>query len=322
MQPSISPHAKEFVPGTIEVIDPATGKRKKVSHLYKTELCSSFMETGACQYGAACLFAHGTSDLRKPKSHPKYKTKLCTSFSSSGTCAFGDACVFIHDAASQKRPAKTSKKTKAISSVDSPKTSKKLITALSAPKEIDSSDSSVSPEEGRKLSHHASAEIEKESSTLEFRRHRKSGSLELRFSASGPLPSSFVRSTSLERGRKIVLVSDDAPISPRSPWKFVFSPSDQVLSEPVKASDPESRAIQPRKMLKAAVSTEETEFEQLSKKFSKLLDPPKPFFDFATSTESKEPASSKATTPKTGGGLLDVSRFGPRLFMPPGNKTM
>mmetsp|Transcript_7979 Transcript_7979/g.18503 ORF Transcript_7979/g.18503 Transcript_7979/m.18503 type:complete len:439 (-) Transcript_7979:183-1499(-) len=33
--------------------------------VFKTRLCSTFLEKGSCWYGAACSFAHGKSDLRK-----------------------------------------------------------------------------------------------------------------------------------------------------------------------------------------------------------------------------------------------------------------
>ncbi|CAI5977210.1 unnamed protein product [Closterium sp. NIES-64] len=44
--------------------------------LYKTELCRSWEETGACRYGGKCQFAHGRDELRAVARHPKYKTEM------------------------------------------------------------------------------------------------------------------------------------------------------------------------------------------------------------------------------------------------------
>lgn len=65
-------------------------------NLYKTELCRSFVETGACRYGFKCQFAHGRGELRPVLRHPKYKTEICKTFHSTGTCPYGIRCRFIH----------------------------------------------------------------------------------------------------------------------------------------------------------------------------------------------------------------------------------
>jgi len=65
-------------------------------NLYKTELCRSFCETGACRYGHKCQFAHGEHELRPVMRHPKYKTETCKTFSNTGTCPYGNRCRFIH----------------------------------------------------------------------------------------------------------------------------------------------------------------------------------------------------------------------------------
>eukprot|EP01128_Nolandella_sp_AFSM9_P009899 TRINITY_DN659_c0_g1_i2.p1 TRINITY_DN659_c0_g1~~TRINITY_DN659_c0_g1_i2.p1 ORF type:complete len:212 (-),score=48.03 TRINITY_DN659_c0_g1_i2:77-712(-) len=52
--------------------------------LFKTEVCRSFQETGACRYGSKCQFAHGESELRPVLRHPKYKTELCRTFETKG----------------------------------------------------------------------------------------------------------------------------------------------------------------------------------------------------------------------------------------------
>jgi len=79
-------------------------RRKKVNieeelakqSLYKTELCRSYVETGACRYGHKCQFAHGEHELRSILRHPKYKTEFCKRFTYNGICPYGNRCRFIH----------------------------------------------------------------------------------------------------------------------------------------------------------------------------------------------------------------------------------
>ncbi|EJW88147.1 hypothetical protein WUBG_00942 [Wuchereria bancrofti] len=64
---------------------------------YKTSLCKTFRETKKCDYGEACVFAHGEKELRPPpETHPKYKTQLCRNFSKWNYCPYGAKCLFIH----------------------------------------------------------------------------------------------------------------------------------------------------------------------------------------------------------------------------------
>jgi len=65
-------------------------------NLFKTELCQSWKETGACRYGPKCQFAHGKDELRPVIRHPKYKTEICKTFSTSGHCPYGKRCRFVH----------------------------------------------------------------------------------------------------------------------------------------------------------------------------------------------------------------------------------
>jgi len=65
-------------------------------NLYKTELCLSWAETGACRYGGKCQFAHGKQELRPVLRHPKYKTEVCKTFSNTGHCPYGKRCRFVH----------------------------------------------------------------------------------------------------------------------------------------------------------------------------------------------------------------------------------
>lgn len=64
---------------------------------YKTELCRSYQYNSHCGYGDACLYAHGTLDLRLYPRHPMYRTKQCFSFHHKGYCLYGTRCQFAHD---------------------------------------------------------------------------------------------------------------------------------------------------------------------------------------------------------------------------------
>jgi hypothetical protein len=65
--------------------------------LYKTELCRSWADTGTCNYGERCQFAHGTNDKRPIPRHPKYKTEACQSYHQTGYCAYGESFFYqIH----------------------------------------------------------------------------------------------------------------------------------------------------------------------------------------------------------------------------------
>ncbi|CAI5522377.1 unnamed protein product, partial [Closterium sp. Naga37s-1] len=55
--------------------DAAASAASPTNPLYKTELCRSWEETGACRYGGKCQFAHGREELRAVARHPKYKTE-------------------------------------------------------------------------------------------------------------------------------------------------------------------------------------------------------------------------------------------------------
>ncbi|XP_072315602.1 mRNA decay activator protein ZFP36L1 [Eucyclogobius newberryi] len=68
-----------------------------LSPRYKTELCRTFQECGACKYGAKCQFAHSAKELRGLRRHPKYKTEPCRTFHTIGFCPYGARCHFIHN---------------------------------------------------------------------------------------------------------------------------------------------------------------------------------------------------------------------------------
>jgi len=61
---------------------------------YKTSICKSWAESGSCQYGGACLFAHGEGEKRSEGQ--QFKTSLCKNWESSGTCQWGDQCKWAH----------------------------------------------------------------------------------------------------------------------------------------------------------------------------------------------------------------------------------
>lgn len=45
---------------------------------YKTEMCKNWIETGKCNYGEKCKFAHGKNELvQKLAANKHFKTKLC-----------------------------------------------------------------------------------------------------------------------------------------------------------------------------------------------------------------------------------------------------
>lgn len=75
-------------------------KKKIKSERYKTELCKNFEETGKCNYGKKCEFAHGKMELKeKPKTlnNPRYKSTACSMFFDDGYCPYGRRCIFKHD---------------------------------------------------------------------------------------------------------------------------------------------------------------------------------------------------------------------------------
>ena len=82
-QKQVLPHSPNSVPHFPKNYNPA---------LYKTELCRQYCDSGRCDYGEKCLFAHGKHELKQISN---YRTKLCLSWS-KGYCQFGSDCMFIH----------------------------------------------------------------------------------------------------------------------------------------------------------------------------------------------------------------------------------
>lgn len=63
---------------------------------YKTEICRNW-ESGYCEFGDRCAFAHGYDELRQ-KTHitTNYKTRPCKQFYELGYCMYGKRCQFKH----------------------------------------------------------------------------------------------------------------------------------------------------------------------------------------------------------------------------------
>ncbi|KAM3719407.1 CCCH-type zinc finger protein [Dirofilaria immitis] len=82
----------------------AERKQKRKAETHKTIPCQAWKDTGRCNYGKRCKFAHGPEELRPmPKAEvkifnsPRYRTALCIKYTSFGYCPYGDQCHFIHD---------------------------------------------------------------------------------------------------------------------------------------------------------------------------------------------------------------------------------
>jgi len=68
---------------------------------YKTTLCKNYQDSGRCEFGARCQFAHGQLELRTLAQNylqlnPQYKTTLCSHYTEHGTCPQGHNCQFSH----------------------------------------------------------------------------------------------------------------------------------------------------------------------------------------------------------------------------------
>ncbi|VDK75673.1 unnamed protein product [Litomosoides sigmodontis] len=82
----------------------AERKQKRKAETHKTIPCQAWKDTGRCNYGKRCKFAHGEEELRPmPKAevkifnNPRYRTALCVKYTTLGYCPYGDQCHFIHD---------------------------------------------------------------------------------------------------------------------------------------------------------------------------------------------------------------------------------
>ncbi|GMT16810.1 hypothetical protein PFISCL1PPCAC_8107, partial [Pristionchus fissidentatus] len=73
----------------------------------KTIVCRAWEETGRCNYGKKCKFAHGRTELRrdsmvqqggsmKEESTIRFRTMPCLKFSVLGACPYEDKCTYLH----------------------------------------------------------------------------------------------------------------------------------------------------------------------------------------------------------------------------------
>lgn len=99
--PAMSP-SREQSAGTPEMRAARDSNNRRSRDLfpvgtYKTEICRSHLNSGFCEYGDNCQFAHGIQELRPRHFDVKYKTQLCKNYHKDGHCRFGSRCKFIHD---------------------------------------------------------------------------------------------------------------------------------------------------------------------------------------------------------------------------------
>jgi hypothetical protein len=66
-------------------------------HKFRTEMCKNFEQTGHCQFGERCSFAHNKNQVMMKVNLPvNYKTKLCRKYQVNGYCPYGIRCQFKH----------------------------------------------------------------------------------------------------------------------------------------------------------------------------------------------------------------------------------
>uniref|UniRef100_A0AC35TKC7 C3H1-type domain-containing protein n=1 Tax=Rhabditophanes sp. KR3021 TaxID=114890 RepID=A0AC35TKC7_9BILA len=75
----------------------ANAGQPKNPKLYKTELCRNWIDSGKCNYGERCQFAHSENDRRPILRNSKYKTSFCNNYHNNGFCCYGGRCHFIHN---------------------------------------------------------------------------------------------------------------------------------------------------------------------------------------------------------------------------------
>ena len=61
----------------------------------KTEMCRNW-ETGICEYGEKCFFAHGKQELREKAGGKMVKVQKCENYFKFGYCISGSKCQFSH----------------------------------------------------------------------------------------------------------------------------------------------------------------------------------------------------------------------------------
>lgn len=104
---------EDGVDGSVDSSDAGPSTSAGIPKRRKTRLCTQFMQTGACEYGEACKFAHGEHEFQKINKQAKglsgdgakggaggnskkFKTRLCLKFQQFGQCSYGNSCSFAH----------------------------------------------------------------------------------------------------------------------------------------------------------------------------------------------------------------------------------
>jgi len=74
------------------------GPSPNVKKPMKMVMCVNFNNSGHCDRGETCTYAHGLSELHeyRMKQVPNYRTTLCQTWSSQGSCSYGDTCMYAH----------------------------------------------------------------------------------------------------------------------------------------------------------------------------------------------------------------------------------
>ena len=62
---------------------------------YKTEFCRN-LQSGFCEFGEKCFFAHSQEELREKSYQTSLKTIKCRSFFELGYCINGTKCQYNH----------------------------------------------------------------------------------------------------------------------------------------------------------------------------------------------------------------------------------
>ena len=74
--------------------------RISINKKYKRNICKNWEESGICNYGSKCQYAHGYEELyavdqlteEQLKAHDLFKTQNCRSFHKDMFCGFGKRC--------------------------------------------------------------------------------------------------------------------------------------------------------------------------------------------------------------------------------------
>lgn len=81
---------------------------------FKTELCRN-LQSGFCEFGSKCFFAHSLEELRDRSLQPSMKLVKCSTYFTSGYCISGSRCQFSHRDNSPETAANSPKHSKTAS---------------------------------------------------------------------------------------------------------------------------------------------------------------------------------------------------------------